>query len=115
MQLRSYATFCALWLLSGCVTGTPESVLTPNPTGQAAVAGQYPEIGLVPVGQTAQITPAEKAAIQAELSKDAQPGIQQQNPNAAADYKGEVDALRRLAREQQELLRKRIEGDSTSQ
>ena len=113
--MRSCSIMLLALSISGCVTGTPESILSSEPTGQAAVTGQYPEIGLVPVGQTAQMTPEEKAAIKAELSGQAAPARQQQSPNAVADYQGEVDALKRLAKEREEALRARIEGQSTSQ
>ena len=115
MNFRFLLLFLAPLLLAACVSTTPESLLSEEPLGQAQNTGQFPIVGRRPEGETVQMTPAEKARLQNELARDAQLGQQQAESNSAADYQREVARLRLLAKQQQEEMRQRIEGDQATQ
>ncbi|MGL4489723.1 MAG: hypothetical protein ACRCU5_09795 [Rhizobiaceae bacterium] len=84
-------------LMCGCASNTIDEavpVATAGPTASAPRnTGQYPNINIVPVGETAQLSDAETAATRAELEGEAQ--VQQQRGESAEAY---VERLRRLQR-----------------
>lgn len=93
-------------LLSSCATATidnavPQAAL--EPPAQAAVSaaqpvntGQYPNINVIPVGETAQFTATDEAATRALLD-DAKAGQQAQGESTAA-YQERLKRLRLLAK-----------------
>ena len=115
MRLRFVPMLLAPLTLAACLSATPENLLSEEPLEQAQTTGQFPIIGRQPVGETVQMTPAQKATLQAELAQDAQLGQQQAQSNSAADYQREVARLRLLAKQQEEEMRQRIEGEQASQ
>ena len=115
MNLRFTHLFLAPMLLAGCLSATPDSLLSEKPLGQAQTSGQFPIVGRQPVGETVQMTPAEKARLQTELAQDAQLGQRQAENNSEADYQREVALLRWLAKQQEEEMRQRIEGEPATQ
>ena len=112
MNLRIFASLICFALLAGCVTATPENVLTSEPRGSAQKDGQYPVFGRIPVGQTTQLTPTEKAEMQAELARDRQIVERRSAPNSQTDYMAEVKRLKKLAQDRIDSLTDRIEGNS---
>jgi hypothetical protein len=103
---------------AGCVTNSPDKLLSTDsdqPSGEAQTAGQFPVIGNTPVPQISQLTPDEKAAMQAELEQDVQKGRQQAEANGSGDYEAEVLKLRKLAKERERALREQIEGTDPAQ
>ncbi|MEP1205971.1 MAG: hypothetical protein ABJM29_04955 [Rhizobiaceae bacterium] len=115
MNSRAFALLAGLTLLGGCVTASPDKVLSADPQGQAKVTGKFPAIGQVPVGQTVQMTPAERDQIQKDLAIEAQRGQQQAVSNSSEDYQREVARLKLLARQREEELRKRIESGEAAE
>lgn len=115
MKFRFVILLSTCTLLYGCVTGTPDNLLSAEPLGQAQNTGQFPIIGRVPEGETVQMTPAEKAKLQADLTRDAAPGQRQAQSNSSEDYQREIARLRLLAKQQEEEMRQRIEGEQPTQ
>ena len=115
MNLRTVSALLAPLALAACLSATPDNLLSEQPLGQAQTTGQFPIVGRRPVGETLQMTPAEKERLQTELAQDAQLGQQQAQSNSTADYQREVNRLRWLAKQQQEEMRSRIEGEQASQ
>ncbi|NKB51251.1 MAG: hypothetical protein GKR97_03330 [Rhizobiaceae bacterium] len=101
--------------MTGCVTGSTDDLLSAQPVGQPQTTGQFPVIGRVPVAETAQMTPTQRSALKAELTRQAQAGQQQAQSNTETDYQREVAALKKLALEREEAMRKRIEGDDPAE
>lgn len=105
-------------LLSSCATATidnavPQAAL--ESPAQAAVpaaapvnTGQYPNINVMPVGETAQFTPSDEAATRALLA-DAKAGQQAQGESTAA-YQERLKRLRLLAKNHANDTIKQIEG-----
>ena len=112
MNLRCLSLLAGLVALSGCVTATPDYLLSAEPQGKVQNAGQFPIIGREPVAQTTQLTPTQKAELQAELARDAQVAQRQASQNSKSNYLDEVDRLKKLAQERLETLTNRIEGSS---
>jgi len=118
MKLKILPLCCAV-VLSGCVTSSPDTLLSAapasSPTGTARTNGQFPSIGNVPVGQTSQITPTEKAAVKTELARDAAAGQRQAAQDSQAAYLKEVARMRKLAADRKKQLQREIEGTSRVQ
>ena len=112
MNLRVPASLICLALLAGCVTATPDNLLSTEPQGAAQKAGNYPVFGRVPVAQTNQLTPTEKAEIQAELARNKQVAERRSSPNSQTDYIAEVNRLKKLAQDRIDSLTDRIESES---
>ena len=114
MILRFLSFVFCLVLLAGCVTATPDNLLSAEPQGTAQKDGNYPVFGRLPVGQTHQLTPTEKAEMQAELARDKQVAERRSSPGAQTDYMAEVKRLKKLAQDRIDSLTDRIEGESES-
>ena len=114
MNLRCLVILGGLLVLVGCVRSTPDELLSVEPRGEAQKTGQFPVFGHIPVGQTTQMTPTQKAEIEAELTRDAQ--IAQSRAaargNSQTNYISEVTRLKKLAQERLDALTNRIEGES---
>ena len=114
-------------ILSSCATATidnavPQAALESpaplaDPTQPPLVAakpalpnntGQYPNINVMPVGETAQFTPTDEAATRALLD-DAKSGQQAQGESTAA-YQERLKRLRLLAKSHATDTIKQIEG-----
>mgnify|MGYP007072002582 FL=1 len=118
MNIRAVPLIVSGFLLSACVTTTPENLFTipPDPPkGKATVTGQYPTFEQPPVGATKQLTKAETSDIQAELAKDLERGQALAAANANSNGNAEAAALVKLARERERALREKIEGESSGQ
>ena len=115
MISRVFALLAGLTILGGCVTTSPEKVLSANPQGHAKTTGKFPVIGQVPVGETVQMTPAERDQIKKDLAIEAQRGQQQAVSNSSKDYQREVARLKLLARQREEELRRRIEAGEAAE
>lgn len=86
-------------------TGRPAA--TPPSLANARDTGQFPNINVVPKGQTEQISPAQRAATVAELNAAR---TSQRTGNAAAGVGGEGE-LRRLARTHSREALEEIESE----
>jgi hypothetical protein len=115
MKSRCITSLVCLSLLAGCVTASPDRLLSAEPQGAAQKSGQYPIIGHVPVGQTSQMTPTQKAELKAELARDSQLARGQAGGSSQSDYLAEVKRLKELAQERLDSLTNRIEGDSNGE
>ncbi len=109
MNLLKIILLAGLAILTGCVTGSTDDLLSVEPAGKPQNTGQFPIIGHVPVGQTTQMTPTQRSVLKAELTRQAQAGQQQAQSNSETDYQREVAALKKLALEREKAMRKRIE------
>ena len=114
------ATLPAVAMLSSCATATidnavpqatlespsvaPTAVLPAQPTN----TGQYPNINVMPVGETAQFTPSDEAATRALLD-DAKASQQIQGESTAA-YQERLRRLRLLAKNHAKDTISQIEG-----
>ena len=104
-----------VFLLSSCATATidnavPQAALE-SPTATPAQpnnTGQYPNINVLPVGETAQFTPTDEAATRALLD-DAKAGQQAQGESTAA-YQERLTRLRLLAKSHATDTIKQIES-----
>ena len=93
------------------VTQAQRPSLAPTePQGFAQKDGNYPVFGRIPVGQTTQLTPTQKAEMQAELARDRQLVERRSSPEAQTDYLAEVKRLKKLAQDRIDSLTDRIEG-----
>ena len=113
-----YTRIGFLLLLGGCVTNTPDTLFSETqkePLGEVQKTGRFPNIGQDAVGQTEQLTPTQRAEMEAELAREAQAASQKAAPNAEAEYLREVEALKRLARQREQALRQQIEGEDATQ
>ncbi|MGI9366434.1 MAG: hypothetical protein ACR2O8_14710 [Rhizobiaceae bacterium] len=100
------------------MTSSTDELLSPatdQPVGTAQQSGQFPAIGLAPVAQTRQLTEQERLEMQNALEQDAQRGRQQAAANSESQYTREISELQRLAKEREEAMRKKIEGESSTQ
>ena len=111
----------ALLTVGGCVSTSPDRLLsvspvdTAAPLGQPKKTGQFPTIGQVPTGETKQLTPTERSIAKSELAQGAVPGKKQAAQDSQAQYLNEVKALRKLAADRQKKLQAEIEAESVEQ
>ena len=97
-------------LLEGCVTSSPDKLFAATePTGQAQTTGRYPKIGEVPVGQTTQLTPTEKAITKRELNTAVAQGRAQASQDNQGKYTSEIKQMRKQASESRKKLLEQIE------
>lgn len=96
-MLRILAIFLTM-LLVACTQATPTVVLSPEPLGEPRKSGEFANINVMPQGQTAQITPAERARVKAQLvNAGQQAATKKQNTQAQGASAAEIARLRRLA------------------
>lgn len=82
--------------LAGCASQNAIDDAVPAGANQSGVVntGAYPNINIVPTGETAQLTDFEAEAKKAELT--AQGEAQRQNGESAADYLARLRRLQQL-------------------
>lgn len=112
MNPRILAPLICFALLTGCVTASPDNLLSAEPQGAPKKDGQYPIFGRIPVGQTTHLTPTQKAEMQAEMARNKRSVEGQSRSNSQADYLTEVERLKQLAQDRIDSLTDRIEGES---
>lgn len=112
MVMKRAFLLLACVTLTACVTTTPDALfkIPDVPQGPGAKTGQFPTIGVVPKGQTTQITPAEVEATKGQLKRDVQKGDAQAAKDNESTYQAEVKALKRLAEEQKQQRQADIES-----
>lgn len=118
MNLNSIIPIAISVALAGCVTSTPEELFAVPETqhpGKVKDTGQFPAIGVDPVISTPQMTAEEEAKLRADLARQGERAKQQADANAQSNYKGDAEALRRLAQQRQEQLKSQIEADQPTQ
>jgi hypothetical protein len=89
-------------------TASSAAVPTPTTTSTPKNTGQYPNINVMPVGETAQFTPTDEAATRALLA-DAKANQQLQGESTAA-YQERLKRLRLLAKTHAKDTISQIEG-----
>jgi hypothetical protein len=89
-------------------TASSAAVPTPTTTLMPKNTGQYPNINVMPVGETAQFTPTDEAATRALLA-DAKANQQLQGESTAA-YQERLKRLRLLAKTHAKDTISQIEG-----
>ncbi|MEP0943431.1 MAG: hypothetical protein ABJH63_05900 [Rhizobiaceae bacterium] len=106
-----------LWLalLAGCVTSTPDQLLNAEPQGVAKKDGFYPVFGRIPVGQTTQMTPTEKAEMRAELTREGEIARRRAGVVGPSSYQSEVSRMKKLAQDRLNALTTRIEGANSGE
>ena len=110
MNIRAVPLIVSGFLLSACVTTTPENLFTipPDPPrAKARLPVNIQHLKQPPVGATKQLTKAETSDIQAELAKDLERGQALAAANANSNGNAEAAALVKLARERERLCGKR--------
>lgn len=118
MHARMAFLLVCSFVLAGCVTSSTDELLSPapqQPTGIVQQSGQFPVIGQAPVAQTRQMTDQERLEMQNALEQDSQRGRQQAATNSENQYNREISELLRLAKEREEAMRRKIEGESSTQ
>lgn len=99
--------------LAACVTSSPDALLRVEQApagGQGAKTGQYPNLNELPQGQTNQLTEDQAEAAKRKLESDVQSANAQADRNNEAEYRREVEALRRLAEDQRKKRLSEIES-----
>ena len=101
-------------ILSGCITSSPEQLLSPTgtaqPLGQAKKTGDFGNVNSQPEPAAEQLSKNEVAQAKAELTRDAAPSTAQAAQNNQATYRREVSELQKLAAEQKKRRLKEIES-----
>lgn len=100
--------------LSGCITSSPDQLLTPNgsaqPLGQPKNTGDFGNVYNTPEPAAQQLTKSEVAQAKAELTADAAPSTAQAAQDNQAQYRREVTELQKLANEQKKRRLREIES-----
>jgi hypothetical protein len=118
MRLKNYSVAGLVLLssiaLSGCVTSSPEQLLSPTgtaqPLGQPKITGDFGSVNNQPQPATEQLSQSEVARAKAELTQDAAPSAAQAAQNNQATYQREVAELQKLAADQKKRRLREIES-----